>query len=292
MTKGNFLTGFAVVVISLMIVSCGKDHGDPTIKFIPGPGFSGNDTILKVNDTLVVSLELNWNGSDVLEVLDVRESDVTMGSFEIGGENVTFNLQLVKGIDDKEEWSFVVIDVKGNQSKVELTLTKDPNSEFGPIRFYASIRLGAQNNIAKAAFVSFQTGQAMIYNLDQAFVNQSKIDLLYYFNSTNQATLASPGSDLPEDLYPGSRSINNWSVRPASKFLKSKMTIAEFNGLTNDAAILTGWNDTLAVSQAVDLKLNDIWLVKMPSGDKAAILIKQVIGTDTGEIDFSIKIQN
>lgn len=291
MTKEKFLTRIIVVLISLMIISCGKDSGDPTIKFIPGPGFTGKDTIIRVNYPLIVSLEVNWNGTDVLELLEVRQNDVSIQGFEVSGEKATFNLNLVKGTDDLEKWTFVIIDTRDNQSSIDLILTKDPNSEYGAILYYPSIELGAQNNIAKQAFLSFQTEPAMLYNLDQAFVNQSKIDLIFYADQLTNATLASPGSDIPDNLYEGSRSISRWSVRPVSRFQKSAMTVQDFNALANDAAIVNAWNEEQAVSKAVDLKINDIWLIKLQSGKKGAILVKKVISMDNGEIEFAIKVQ-
>lgn len=288
MTKGKFLTGLIGVAISLMIISCGKDNGNPTIKFIPGPGFTGKDTIIKVNDTLPVKLDLNWNGTDLLDKLDVRVLDVTIQTFEVEGETVTFLLNLVKGTDEVEEWSFVIIDVKGNQSSVDLTLTKDPNSIYGAFRFYATVQLGAQNNTLKSPFISFQDNKALTFNLDQAFTNPSKIDLLFYYDEVTKATLASPGSDLPDNLY---RNINSWAIRPVSRFLKSAMTVPEFNNMTTDAPIIDGWNDTLSVSKATELKPNDIWLIKMSSGKKGVLLVKQAGTNENGEIDFAIKVQ-
>lgn len=291
MTKGKFLTGLVGVLISFLLLGCAKENGNPTIKFIPGPGFTGKDTIIRVNYTLPVSLEVNWNGSDVLELLDVRFNDESLQTFNVDGEKASFNLNIVKGTDDLEKWTFVIIDSKDNQSSIDLQLTRDPNSEYGPVLYYASIILGAQNNIVKPAFISFQTQPATTYNLDQAYVSQSMIDLLYYFDQSTQATLASPGSDLPENLYPGSRSIAGWSVRPLSKFLKTTLTAQDFSNIANDAVIINAWNETLSVSKAGDLKMNEVWLIKTQSGKKGAILIKQAGSADTGEMEFAIKIQ-
>ncbi|MCX6226976.1 MAG: hypothetical protein NTV01_19875, partial [Bacteroidia bacterium] len=279
------------------IISCSKDNGDtdngdPTIKFVPGPGFTGRDTMMMVNDLLTVTLEVNWNGTDVLDSLVVKLNDISRQAFAVSGEKAVLDLHLPpKGIDETEKWTFVILDKKGNQSGISLKLTKNPASEFGAVKYISPVVLGAQNNIVKAAFISFQTDIATTYNLDQAFINQAKIDLTFYDDQSTHSTLASPGSDLPDSLYPGSRNIALWSVRNISRFLKSNMTLEDFNTLSNDAKIVMGWSDTQSVSKAGDLKVNDIWLVKLQSGKKGAILVKRLVAGDVGEIEFAIKIQ-
>lgn len=291
MTNRKLLTGFAILLISLFIISCKKDNENPTIKFVPGPGFTGKDTIIKVNYPLIVSLEVNWNGTDVLKTLDIKQNDVSIQTFAVGGDTATFDLNLIKGTDEKEKWTFVIIDIKGNQSGINLTLTKDPNSEFSAIQYYSSVLLGAQNNTGKGGFISFQTQPATTYTLEGAFINQAKIDLLFYSDLLTNSTLASPGSDIPDNLYPGSRNISLWSVHTVSRFLKSEMTVQDFNVITNDAPIVNSWSDTRSVSKAGDLKTDDIWLIKLQSGKRGAILIKRIVAGADGEIEFAIKIQ-
>lgn len=287
----KFFTGLTAILVSLLIIGCGKDNGTPTIKFVPGPGFTGKDTLMKVNDTITVTIELSWNGVDELQQLDVKLNDNLIQSFSLTGDTLTYNLDIKKGTEESDKWTFVLIDKKDNQASVSLTLKKDPNSEYGAIFFYSPVILGAQNNTAKGGFISFQNQSATLFTLESAFSNQSKIELLYYSDELTQATLASPGSDLPENLYPGPRNFSMWTVRDTSRFLKSTMTVQDFNEISNDAPILTGWNDSQSVSKAGELKSNDVWLVKLHSGKKAAILVNRIGTGDAGEIEFAIKIQ-
>lgn len=291
MTKTRILTGLIVILASLSILSCKKDNGDPIIKFIAGPGFTGRDTVIKVNYTLTVTIEVNWNGVDALELLDVKQNDVSIQTFPLEGDKATFNLNILKGTDETEKWTFVVIDVAENQSEISLILTKDPNSEFGAITYYSPVILGAQNNTAKPGFITFQTVPASTFTLEGAFMNQSKIDLLYYSDQVTNSTLSSPGSTLPETLYPGPRNISLWTVKPVSSFLKSEMTVQDFNTISTDAAIVNNWSDSRSVSKAADLKADDVWLVKFQNGKKAAILVKRITAGDAGELEFAIKVQ-
>jgi len=281
----------AIALTSLLIVSCKKDNGNPTIKFVPGPEFTGKDTMMLVNDTLVVTLEVNWNGVDVLKLLDVKLNDNTIQTFNLGGERAVFDLNLMKGTDETEKWSFVIMDVEGNMSSVNLTLTKDPRSKFDAIVYYSSVTLGAQTNPSKAGFLSFQTEPASIFNLVDAYTNQAKIDLLCYFDQLTHSTLASPGSDIPENLYPGSRTIDLWAVRTITAFMKSDMTVQDFITMGNDAPVVNSWSDSHSVTKAGDLKVDDIWLIKLQSGKRGAVLVKRIVAGEDGEIELAIKIQ-
>ena len=290
MNKKN-LVYLSVILVSALIISCGKDNGDPTIKFVPTTGFTGKDTLIKVNASLTVTLQLDWNGVDTLFQMDVKENDQLMQSFPIMGHSYKIGIGLKKGPDPTEKWTFEVVDQKGTRSGVSLTLTKDPTSEYGSIMYFSPVVLGAQNNTATGGFIGFLNQQATIYTLETAFANQAKVDLLYYSEPTTHATLASPGSDIPTDLYPGSRNISLWSVKNATRFLKSTMTVGDFSTLTTDAEIVDGWSDSQSVTKAVELKADEIWLMKLASGKKAAIWVKKINAADAGSIELAIKIQ-
>jgi hypothetical protein len=291
MTKSRFINGLAILLITILILGCNKDHGTPTIRFVPGTGFTGKDTIIKVNYLITVTMEVNWNGTDSLQLLEVQQDGSTRQTYAVSADKAIISLDILKGTLDTETWTFIIKDVKANQSSVSLKLTKDPNSEYGAITYYSPVTLGAQGNTAKGGFIGFQTTPATIYSLENAFANQSKTDILFYSDAATNATLASPGSDIPDNLYPGSRNIALWAVRNAARFMKSTMSVQDFVSISSDAPILNGWSDAQSVTRAGDLKVDDIWLVKLQNGKKAAILVKRIVAGEAGEIDFGIKIQ-
>jgi len=289
MTKRISLSLAGSVLISLFIMSCNKDNGNPTISFVSGPEFGGKDTTLMVNDTLTITIEVNWNGTDALSSLEIKQNDVGLQSVGMMTNSGTYNISLVKGSDQTEKWSFVIKDVKENQSQVDIILTKDPNSLFGPISYTSSIGLGAQGNNVKSGFLSFQTNQ--IFSLDLAFTSQPLIDLFYYSDLLSQATLAAPGSDIPVGLFPGYKDVSAWSIRNVSRFIKSTITTQTFNEINTDAIIINNWNEGQSQLKADHLAEGDIWLVKLTSGKLGAILVKKIIPGETGEIEFAVKIQ-
>ncbi len=281
----------SIALTSLLIVSCKKNNGDPVIKFVTDSGFTAKDTLVKVGHAVTIGLDMTWNGVDQLDQLEAKANTVNMGSYAITGETSRTNLSITKGTDETEDWSFVLTDKAGNKSEVSLILTKDPNSEFGAITYYTPVILGAQNNTVTGGFISFQVKPATTYTLEGAFINQTKVDILYFADTVTHSTLAGPGSGSPEILFPGSRNITLWQVKNATKFQKSAMTVQDFNNISIDAPIVSAWSDSQAVSKAVDLKVDDIWLVKLVNGKLGAILVKRIVAAENGEIEFSIKIQ-
>ncbi len=291
MITRKILTGLTAVFLTVLSFSCTKDGGSPTIRFMKGPNFTGKDTVIRVNYELPVAIEVFWNGTDLLKQLDINRNDMLFGTYAISGDTSRFTFNVIKTADATEKYTFIIRDVKENQASLSITLTKDPNSEFGSIKYYGPVVLGAQNNIVKPAFISFQDKTGTIFNLDQAFVNQSKIELMYYFDGTTQSTLAGPGSDIPDNLYPGSRNIALWATRNEAKFLKTALLPADFQSINTDAPIVNAWSETQSVTKAVQLKANEVWLVKLKSGRKGAILVNRVLAGEDGELEFYIKIQ-
>lgn len=186
MIKRSVLTGFAILLISMILVNCKKDNANPTIKFIPDAGFTGRDTMMKVNYSLTITIEVRWNGVDALSQLELKQNGLSIQTYSVGGDSATFKFNIQKGSDATEIWTFIVKDVEGNQSEISLTLTRDPNSEFGEITYYSPVVLGAQNNTVKSGFITFQTLPATLFTLEGAFINQSKIDLMFYSDGVTQ----------------------------------------------------------------------------------------------------------
>lgn len=287
MIISRIATVFLVAAFVFTSYSCEK-HGDPVIRFNNG-GITGKDTSVMVHDKVMVVLQAIWNGYDELDKLEVYQNGYVVQTFPLTGETANFSLNVTKGADEKEIWTFVVVDGSKNDARLDLVLTKDPRSRFGGITYFSSIVLGAQENSTRSGFLSLQTNQ--YFSLDQAFANQAKIDLIHYADPDTRSTLAGPKSDIPTGIFDIEKNLSKWNVRNETLFQKSTMTADEFDAIFNDAPILTAWNDMLAVGLADRLTLNEVWLLKMQSGRKGALLIKRVADGASGEVEFAIKMQ-
>ncbi|HBB90264.1 MAG TPA: hypothetical protein DC042_00665 [Bacteroidales bacterium] len=288
--KSTPLSFIATLLVASLLTGCGKDNGNPTIKFGTAPGLVYEDTILKVNDSIRISVEAEWNGFDQLNLLEIRLDGEKVSSQSLKTESAVFTITLVKSTLETELWEFIVSDKRANSAQVELTLSKDPGSEYGNVIEISPILLGAQNSLSKPGLFSFQSNQ--YFTLEQAFPNQDKIDLLLYSDNSTQSTLASPGADIPETVFAGSRNPILWNMRNLTRFLKISYTEADFNKVLTDAPILNAWSETQSVSKAATLKVGDVYLFKLQSGRKGILLVKRIIAGDDGEVEFTVRIQD
>ena len=123
MINKKLLSGFAAIAFTLLMIGCSKDNGDPTIKFVTGRDFTGKDTVMLVGDTLPVTIKVTWNGTDVLDNLDIRCNGTSVGNATVDQTEASFTINLIKSASETELWSFVIIDKKDNKAQADLTLT-------------------------------------------------------------------------------------------------------------------------------------------------------------------------
>ena len=278
------------LLMGILFASCGKDNGDPTIKLVEGPGFVSRDTVLKVNDSIKVKVEAEWNGFDLLEKIDLYLNGEYVVNYPMKEEGVILTMTLRKSALETENWEFRAVDKRRNSASVELTLTKDPNSEYGSIVQISPIVLGAQKSANKPGFLSFQTNQT--FTIEQAFPNQDKIDLLFYSDADSHATFASPGADFPASIFDGIRNPLNWTTRNLTRFIKVEYSESKFNAIVNDVPMVDGWSDDKSLTQAKNLAAGDVWLFRLQSGRKGILRVTRITAGDDGDIEFSVKIQD
>lgn len=287
MNKNAFLA--VMIMLAGSFYGCEKKYGDPVLTFRSGAGYVSSDTILMVTDSIRVGLEAAWNGHDMLDRLDIKINEDLVSTYTIDDEAINFDLTLIKGAQETEKWEFIISDKAGNLAEKVLTLTRDPNSKYGGIKYFGSVVLGAQNNINKPGFIGFNP--AKTYLLDQAYIKQDSIDILCYYYGTDQTTFSSPGSDVPDQVFAGSKNLTNWSVRNKSNFIKSSLNEAGFLAVTIDAPIIDSWKDVDAKDKASNLKVGDVYLFELHNGRKGLILVKRLVSLEDGEVEFAVKIQ-
>jgi hypothetical protein len=282
---------YLLLIISLAfgIYSCDKEKLKPVAYLVDEPGYQNKDTILAVGDTIKVLIEYTWNGKHKIKNLEVTVNDKSVGAYVINDEQGQFSLSLIKGLDENETWDFKLIDDDGNYIIVTLNLTKDPNSLYNGITYFDSIILGAQSNVSINGFMSMS--HLSYYTIDGAFRNQSDIDFFFYYDSNDKATMASPGADIPEEVFSGDQAPGNWSTRNVTLFHKIDITSIEFYGMYHDGYLIENFDPNLALKKAINLAVGDMYLFQMENGKKGLIYILSVDQEKDGKIDMAIKIQ-
>ncbi|MBT3241660.1 MAG: hypothetical protein HN352_00815 [Bacteroidetes bacterium] len=287
--RNRFILALLIPVLYLGFSSCEKDGGLPTIRLTSTGSFVSADTMLMVGDSIEIGIEVVWNGVNDLKKMEIAINGQLASTSEISINQTQFQITIVKGLDDLETWTFSVFDDKNNLAELDLVLTKDPNSLFGPIKYFDAIRLGAQDNFNIPGFLGIETTN--FFDIESAFLNQSSVDMLFYYDESDKACIASPGANIGEDIIGGSYSLANWNTRNTSEFIQTELSAAEFDGIFHDGLFITQFDADLAKRKAKLLEVGHVYLFQTESGLLGIFYVKQLINGVDGEIEIAIKVQ-
>jgi len=285
----KLIYGLLIAVFFIGFSSCDKEKMQPIISFAIEPGYLANDTILEVGDTIKVMLDITWNGKHRVTGVELMVNDKIAGEYPIDMDTGQFSITLIKGLPETEVWDFTITDAGNNSSTITLILSKDPNSKYSGLKYFDSISLGAQSHVNKQGFMSLE--HSTYYNLDGAFANQEKIDLIFYCDDIEGATIASPGANIGEDVFSAGKAPSEWTIQNTSKFQKVEMLPEVFFGLFHDGYILDNYNEDEAKPKAKELADGDIYLFQTEGGKKGILYINSIVNGADGEVNFALKIQ-
>ncbi|MCD6332361.1 MAG: hypothetical protein J7L89_03725 [Bacteroidales bacterium] len=279
---------FLLAVLSLTC-SCHKEKGTLSITFSKDDPFVYQDKMVGLGDTVRVRLVMEWNGSELLHLLEVTVNDQQVQAAILDVESANFDLTMEKGPEDEEVWKFVLTDAGGYKATLTLTLTLDPNSGFGQIKYYESLTLGAQANTGRAGFFSVSSGT--LYNLLSAFQNQSEVDLLCYYDENDKMVLSSPGANLDQSVFQGLQNVVLWPTRNTTYFIKTTMTTTDFDQVVHDGPIREAYTNNDPKRKAKKLAVDDIYAFKLNNGKLGLLKVTAVTNGIDGEVTFSLKAQ-
>ncbi len=284
-----------LVLILITTYGCekeGTDHPPPTISFITDSGFVFNDTTLALGETFKVGINAGNPNVNLTNFIIKVESDVIETYLDSGMNTpiLHFERYIEKGIKESEEWIFIIRDRAGKSAEISLNIKLDSSSTYGNILYFPSVELGAQNN-AIGSFYSFEEGT--VYSLESAFENQDKIDICYYYDfiDTDENTIASPGANIDESVYPGAFGLVNWTTRRTTRFKTADITEDDFLNATNDSLLLVVYGQSDGNRKAKNLDTGKIFSFKNEDGKVGLFLVNSVLDTDDGTINVSIKVQ-
>lgn len=110
---------------------------------------------------------------------------------------------------------------------------------YGQIKIHTSKKLGGQENNAFGSFFATDTG--LVYgsvDLSASVALQSKIDFVYFYGSTNGASIGAPSDATVAVAHTGNTSLPNWSVKNTTLFSSNVYTVAKYDSIINDSALI------------------------------------------------------
>ncbi len=292
MKKKFAIIGIMMFSASIFLAGCKKDESPvlPTITLKQSAGYISASTTAAYGDTLNFGITAKYNGTDNLVKFQIFAEGTKLLDSTINTQTFTFDFYSVKSILAKEVWKFVTIDIAGNSKTDSVTIT----GNFGDILTYNSITFGAQNNTTEKSFLSFSNSAATLYFQAEAFNNQANIDMFCFYENTashqNMMTLAAPGSTIT-GIFTGTTAPDFYTSKNITFFVKTTLTTAQYDAVTNDAVVLASYDPANQFKKAKVLTIGDVYAFNLQSGKKGLFKVTAVDGTETGTLQIAVKIQ-
>ena len=304
MKKLSYLLGLFLVA-GFMFSSCSDDEDTtpqdltPTITFKTGGDFTSANVIISQGDSILVGVMCSYNSTskknlerfklymivnDTPQTPIIDSLDINNSTFDIQGwitYPAVLNGKLFAEITDK--------DGQKNSQSFDVTV----EASAGPIHTYTAILMGGQTNPDAGSFYS--TGEDQVYevtDLTNNVNNQKKIDLVFFYGTTNQYSLGAPDDDqvfIAHEL----NGIGDWTNQNSTVFSANAITGLTWADVTDDGLILSNASN-LTESLTNSLANDQIYAFETAStstnpGKKGLFKVIETMGTSG--VDRAIKIE-
>ncbi|MFZ4771477.1 MAG: hypothetical protein ACOYLO_14940 [Ferruginibacter sp.] len=292
MKKLISILSLVIILASFFVAGCSKNEDPipPTITFKQDAGYVSANTTANYGDTLNFGITAKSNGTDNLAKFQIFANGQQMLDSTINTTTFALDVTTVKAILDKEVWKFVTTDIAGNSKTDSIVIT----GTFGEILTYSSKTLGAQSNTTEKGFISYSNSTATQYTQDEAFNHQADIDMFCFYENTatsvNMMTLAAPGSNI-KGIFTGATSVELYTVKNITFYVKTTLTAAQFDAVANDAVIRASFDPTKQFKKAKLLTAGDVYSFKLQSGKYGLLKVIAVAGAEAGTLQIAVKIQ-
>lgn len=296
MKQVKIILSIAMIAMIGVFTAC-EDDEDPNEIFIternaPETLAVGDTTELEFSiqsDADLAKIELLKNN----DRLDTKEENFKEKTSDIytykftpdtsdAGNTLSFALYVTDEDDLEERYDFEI-------TVEEIEVTGDP------IKTYSDKLLGSYEASEGSSFASID---GTIYSWSDASNNSEKIDLVYFYGATNEATIAAPDDSDAESVF----DFSNWTTQNSTKFGTTTLTANDFDAIDDDIEIKEEATE-LTASKVNQLSVDDVIAFETASSSanaskKGLIKINSITtdpdgdpDTSDGTIDITVKVQ-
>lgn len=284
-----------LVALTVLSVSCNKSDENnkaPEVELISGEGLISADAEIPAGATMRFKVHALWNGDHPITNMIVVRNQERVLDESMNREEFERIVSFVKSTAEKDTVIITVRDIKGKSAQTSVVITKSTNPAGDELVRYSALELQAQEAQNAHGFLSLNNGST--YTLDEAYVKQAEIGMLYYYDaSKDKNTLSSPGANISSSIFPGEHGLANWNVKNTTRFHKiASLTEAQFDTLSNSAYVSTLYSEADGKRKAKKLKKGDTYSFKVEeTGKYGVLLITNIEGKEKGAVTFSLVIQ-
>lgn len=305
-------TTTSIIWLSLIaiyfLIGCKKKSDDnlpPAINFKTGSIYTKNNDTIAVGHKLYFGIQARGTSENITNftVKKTLENGTVVTVMDTGLNAISIDLNKIfyQNVENKATWTFTVMDRNRMTAQISLVVYKDPNSAYGGIFYYPSIKLGYQNNTTYGHFLNPTTGT--VYMADSATTHNNVVDILTYFiisNNLPSPVLSSPGemdnsSTEAQLYYPY---IANWQPRNYTLWDISldngnyaPLTATDFNEAQNDSLIIVSYHPVWGKKKFRWATAGKIIPFLTAGGKMGLIHVIRADSVDTGIMEIAVKIQ-
>jgi hypothetical protein len=213
----------------------------------------------------------------------------TIDDFESGEvtqvDDSTYNFRFeLSDITEETTLEITAVDKDAQEASKSIVIQVTAGN---PISSFTAVLMGGQGNNSVGSFLDADGGD--VYLQAAAESNAALIDVVYYYGSSNLATLTAP-DDATVNGGAGNLSLcADFTVKNDTRFGTSSISATAFDAIENDAEIsaITG----LSASKMTDLAVNDVIEFITAEGKKGLIKVANMTTGSDGTITIDVKIQ-
>jgi hypothetical protein len=293
MKKAHVIIGLLFFAMLALFIECTEEEATgPTLSLYGGEFIDADATVAPG-----AVLAFAWHaqkGDAKLESVTITREGVALSGWNAKeipnseNENYTDTALMEAPLNDGAyTYEIIITDKDAMTASKSVVITVDASMAGGPIDTYTAILMGAQSNADLGSFLDIEAGD--VYLIGPATTNQSIIDVVYYYGSTNLATLTAP-----DDATVGGGSGNlslceSWTTKNGTRFGSTSITAAEFDDIVNDIDISA--QTGITNSKMTQLAVGNVMSFLTVGGKKGLIKVAAITTGTAGTITIDVKIQ-
>jgi hypothetical protein len=294
-TKTKF---FRLVIAMTMILfvafSCKKSEENfpPTITLLPGSGYVHSDTTLASGADIKLRVQMQKGDLNMTNFLIDVNTDSVSRYFDTGMniEYLVWEGAFIKTLAPIEDWIFMVIDREGNATATSIKISLDTSAQFTPLLSYSPFDFGAQDNQQVGGCYDISDSSMYFHAAVAADTSLQKgIDMLCFYDDIDKNTITSSGANIEDGIFPVNPS--SWTYINTTRYYETSLSVDDYNAATSDSILLANYDEGEAKRKAKKLAIDDIYTFRTESGRLGIFKVNAVNGTNEGNINISLKIQ-
>lgn len=281
MKKVNLLLLLSMLSFGLLFTSCGETTDETEPPVISFEGSPAETTEIMSGDSVTYDIVVK-SGSDELKSIKIVAANEEVFSEDLSGENYTTSYTYKPTANDIGKTVLITITV---ESKDDETAKKD---------LYVTVKDGVDLTVKGESTLGGQSGSEPTFfsvsdnagiSMADGSANAAKIDFVYYYGSTNKATIASPADETVNgDASNGFDWTKDWSAQNATKFATSTIDFDAAKAGDLDAVTPTETKITM-------LEVGSVVVFMTEGGAKGIFKVTALTENADGSITIDIQVK-